>query len=164
MQFGVTPSMHSPLAERLHQQAVDKLREARRIEALESEKREILAEKERRGAKRRIRLDRFFRRITQKSYPQHSRIPDTTPNARAIVAAVARKHGLTLNDLCCAMRSRPLVRARQEAMYEVMTRTMLSQPQIGRIFHREHTTIRHGVVAHAKASGLPIPRGLTYAT
>lgn len=78
-----------------------------------------------------------------------------------IIVEVARSHGVSLNDILCAGRSRDIVRIRHEAMYLCARDTPHSLPAMGRRFCRDHTTIIHGIRQHAKRNGLPLPRGMT---
>lgn len=78
--------------------------------------------------------------------------------AREIVHAIAEKHELTYRDLLSEIRSRPFVRARQEACYEIARLTHLSLPAIGKAMGgRDHTTIMHAIRAHI-ALGAPAIR------
>jgi chromosomal replication initiation ATPase DnaA len=80
------------------------------------------------------------------------------PAWRRIAAEVAARHGMTVRSMMERARFRHLVLARQEAMYRVAAETRLTLPQIGRRLGRHHTTILHGIRAHAARSGLPMPR------
>jgi chromosomal replication initiator protein len=65
---------------------------------------------------------------------------------RMILEATAEMFGLTIEDLVGKSRSRPLVTARQVAMYVVRQMTDFSYPAIGREFGgRDHTTVMHAV-------------------
>lgn len=76
-----------------------------------------------------------------------------------IIERTAKAHGLKASDLLCASRSRALVYPRFEAMYQAAAQTQLSYPQIGRAFAgRDHSTVMHGIRAHAQRLGLPLPR------
>lgn len=67
-------------------------------------------------------------------------IPQT--ELQELVAAIARKHGLTVADLTGPRRFQKLVDARREAMRAVKdARPCLSLTQIGRMFHRDHSVI-----------------------
>ncbi|WP_026379387.1 helix-turn-helix domain-containing protein [Afifella pfennigii] len=79
---------------------------------------------------------------------------------RRLLATIARRHGLTFSDLQAVRRHRRLTEARHEGMYQAAAETLLSLPAIGRLLHRDHTTVIHGVRAHAKRNGLPLPRGM----
>ncbi len=63
-----------------------------------------------------------------------------------ILEATARSYDLTVDALCGPSRTRPLVTARQVAMYLVRNLTDYSYPAIGRVFGgRDHTTVIHAV-------------------
>jgi hypothetical protein len=60
--------------------------------------------------------------------------------------ATAEMFGLSIEDLRGKSRSRPLVPARQIAMYVLREMTDFSYPAIGREFgDRDHTTVMHAV-------------------
>lgn len=105
-----------------------------------------------REAKRRIMEEQRSREATPKEA------------VKRIQREVARKHQLKPNDIIVFARNKRLVEARQEAMFRCADETILSYPKIGALFgDRDHTTIIHGVRAHAVRIGLPveeIPRGL----
>ena len=68
---------------------------------------------------------------------------EITPSA--ILSAVADYFGFTVEELVAHDRRRPLVHARQVAMYVFREITDLSYPQIGKVFgSRDHTTIIYG--------------------
>lgn len=68
---------------------------------------------------------------------------------RLILAAVAFKHGVSVNDLKAKRRDKIAARARHEAMWRVKKKTLFSFPKIGRVFGgRDHTTVLHGVRKH----------------
>jgi chromosomal replication initiator protein len=70
----------------------------------------------------------------------------TTPadHTRAMIADVARRHGLTYRDVVGPCRDQRTVRARREAIALVrQAKPHLSYPQLGRLFGRDHTTILH---------------------
>ncbi len=63
-----------------------------------------------------------------------------------ILDAVSRKFGFTIDEIKGARRHRPLVTARQIAMYVFREQTELSYPAIAREFGgRDHTTVIHAV-------------------
>ncbi len=67
-----------------------------------------------------------------------------------VIREVAIKHGLTMMEMVGAQRSRPLVRARQEAYYRCRRETLASLPMIGRYFgNRDHSTILKGAQKYA---------------
>jgi len=66
--------------------------------------------------------------------------------AKMILDATARMFGFTLDELCGPNRRRPLVTARQIAMYVMRELTDFSYPAIAREFGgRDHTTVIHAV-------------------
>jgi chromosomal replication initiator protein len=63
-----------------------------------------------------------------------------------ILEATAGSYGFTIDALCGPSRTRPLVTARQVAMYLVRNLTDYSYPAIARVFGgRDHTTVIHAV-------------------
>ena len=63
-----------------------------------------------------------------------------------ILDAVSASYGFSVEALCGPSRTRPLVTARQVAMYLTRELTDYSYPAIGRVFgKRDHTTVIHAV-------------------
>ncbi|MGH9007903.1 MAG: chromosomal replication initiator protein DnaA [Acidimicrobiales bacterium] len=63
-----------------------------------------------------------------------------------ILDATADRFGFTIDAICGPSRTRPLVTARQVAMYLVRNLTDYSYPAIARVFGgRDHTTVIHAV-------------------
>ncbi len=63
-----------------------------------------------------------------------------------ILDATAASYGFTVDAICGPSRTRPLVTARQVAMYLVRNLTDYSYPAIARVFGgRDHTTVIHAV-------------------
>jgi len=63
-----------------------------------------------------------------------------------ILEATAASYGFTIDAICGPSRTRPLVTARQVAMYLVRNLTDFSYPAIARVFGgRDHTTVIHAV-------------------
>jgi len=63
-----------------------------------------------------------------------------------ILAATALNYGFSVEAICGPSRTRPLVTARQVAMYLVRELTDYSYPAIARVFGgRDHTTVIHAV-------------------
>jgi len=82
--------------------------------------------------------------------------------AQQILETSAQHFGFSLDDLCGPSRRRPLVIARQIAMYLFRDLTDYSYPAIGREFGgRDHTTVIHAV---DKISGLMKERRSVYDT
>jgi chromosomal replication initiator protein len=63
-----------------------------------------------------------------------------------ILETTAASYGFSVDSLCGPSRTRPLVTARQVAMYLTRELTDYSYPAIGRVFgKRDHTTVIHAV-------------------
>ncbi|WP_219943280.1 chromosomal replication initiator protein DnaA [Iamia sp. SCSIO 61187] len=63
-----------------------------------------------------------------------------------ILEKVSERYGFSVEEITGKSRRRPLVTARQVAMYVVRELTELSYPAIGRVFgDRDHTTVMHAV-------------------
>lgn len=73
------------------------------------------------------------------------------PTMRSILRHVAEETGVSAAELIGQGRKASIVRARQYAMYRMRQETRQSLPQIGAFLGgRDHTTVLHGVRAHAK--------------
>lgn len=79
-----------------------------------------------------------------------------------IIEEVAAKHHVRAADILSNSRAHRLIPPRHEAMYRCVAETSLSLPAIARIFHRDHTSIGHGVMRHHLRSGDPLPRGMDW--
>lgn len=73
-----------------------------------------------------------------------------TPGWRAIVNEVARKHGIEPKVIVGLSRSKPVIAARHEAIYRIVTELGMSFPAIGAHFKRDHTTIMHSYRIYKK--------------
>ncbi|MGO4741057.1 helix-turn-helix domain-containing protein [Bosea sp. 2KB_26] len=65
--------------------------------------------------------------------------------AGAIIAAVASETGIAIDALKGEQRVARIARARQLAIWRVADETELSLSEIGRLFHRDHTTVLHAI-------------------
>lgn len=84
-------------------------------------------------------------------YPVPRLIEKPKPGPSRIIAMVAERRGLTVDDLLGPSRLRPVAYARHEAMWELRQRTKLSLPDIARrLGRKDHTTALHGVRAYEK--------------
>ena len=85
---------------------------------------------------------------------------DIEISSSLIMGQTASYFGVTIEQLCGPDRSRPMVEARQIAMYICRELTDLSLPKIGEAFGgRDHTTVMH---ANKKIQGLMAERRETY--
>lgn len=71
-----------------------------------------------------------------------------------LVLTVCERRGVLLDELCSRCRSQSVVAARQEVWYLLRhdPARSFSLGELGRIFDRDHTTIRSGVLAYARAA------------
>jgi chromosomal replication initiation ATPase DnaA len=77
-----------------------------------------------------------------------------------IMRDVARRHGMTVEEMTRKSMKRRFAWARQHAMYEMRQYTKLSYPQIARLLNiGDHTTVIFGVRAHAKRLADTAPYG-----
>jgi len=74
---------------------------------------------------------------------------------KQIVAAIAKRHGVTFDDIIGPCRKRSIVAARFEAIVTVaQLRHLWSLPELGRFFgNRDHTTILHCIRKTAIETG-----------
>jgi hypothetical protein len=81
----------------------------------------------------------------------HVRIGET----KQVVAAIAKRYGVTFNDIIGPSRKAKIVAARYEAIVTVaQLRHLWSLPEIGRFFGgRDHTTILHCIKKMAVQTG-----------
>lgn len=67
--------------------------------------------------------------------------------SQCIIAQTAMDAGIPVHVLTGANRTRPVVHARQDAMLRIHEETNFSLSQIGRMFHRDHTTVLYSIRA-----------------
>lgn len=84
--------------------------------------------------------------------------PKMTPGQKinATIKVVALRHGVSLEEIMSDTTKHKIARARHEAMYILKTKFRLSYPRIGAIMRRDHSTVIHGVRAHAARIGEPM--------
>ena len=94
-------------------------------------------------------LNRVDMTVAQAERLLEDLLPDAAPKHRTdeeLLAEIARLLGHSVEALKGKSRQRPLVAARQEAMYVFRELTDLSYPAIARLFGgRDHTTVIHAV-------------------
>lgn len=83
--------------------------------------------------------------------------PSFPTAVRKVLSAVAAKHDLKVSDILSEKQNRNISRARQEAMWELHQLGKYSLPMIGRYLGRDHSSVHHGIAAHATRSGCPQP-------
>lgn len=77
-----------------------------------------------------------------------------------IMEEEAKAAGCELSDLRSDRKTRDIVQVRQKAMYRCVVETVQSLPQIGRAFHKDHTTVIAGIRSHCRRTGDPYPPGM----
>ena len=65
-----------------------------------------------------------------------------------IVEAVAAKHIISVKEILGGRREKPVVIARQEAMWRIANETAMNLTAIGRKFDRDHTTVIWSIQRH----------------
>jgi chromosomal replication initiator protein len=71
------------------------------------------------------------------------------PAPAQIILEVARKRGVTVEEILSGSRVKRISHARQEVMAELRKRTRLSFPQIAaKLGLKDHSSVMHGVRAH----------------
>ena len=76
----------------------------------------------------------------------HGTTRRTNISKHSIIAAVAKRYAVTLDDLHGRSRSRDIVVPRQVAMYLLREETGASLQEIGELLgNRDHTTVMHGI-------------------
>jgi chromosomal replication initiation ATPase DnaA len=71
-------------------------------------------------------------------------------DALELARSVAEKHGVTLADLLGRSRKARPTRARHELWSRLYDDAIPTLSALGRVFERDHTTIRAGVRKHAR--------------
>lgn len=105
---------------------------------------------------RRSKRDDGRRRSRQA--PEVPATPAAPPTATDLVASIAARAELTVQDLRSVKRTKLFVTVRQEAMYALRMQHDWSYPQIGQFLRRDHSSVIHGARKHAERNGLPAPR------
>lgn len=77
-----------------------------------------------------------------------SQIPHTNILLKTILQQVSDKHEVSIALIKSDRRNKDAVRARQEFMWRACNETTKSLPDIGRMIHRDHTTVMHGRDVH----------------
>lgn len=139
------------------------LAEAKRIAAIraKAEAEKAKADRLAREAEE-VRLRAIEKALYGEHYSRFDAAADrNAPTIREIITQTAEWHGLTYDDLTSRRRTIAFTPARHEAMWRCAVETSHSLPQIGRHFGgRDHTTILHGIKAHSRKTGDPLPRGM----
>ncbi len=79
-------------------------------------------------------------RVCSRYYPKTPR-----QERMLIVACVAERFGVTVDQIMSDTRKQPIAAARQAAMRAIWVKYGDSTPVIGRMFNRDHTTVMHAL-------------------
>jgi chromosomal replication initiation ATPase DnaA len=73
-------------------------------------------------------------------------------NLLPLLEHICERRGVVIDDVCGRARSRSVARARQELWWSIRHHPQRSYSllEIARLFRRDHTTVSHGVLAHAR--------------
>lgn len=73
---------------------------------------------------------------------------DHNLKGRDIMEEECRRYGVTFAMIRSQRRDKRVVFIRHKIMYRMYAETGLSMPQIGRLMHRDHTAVLHGIRRH----------------
>jgi chromosomal replication initiation ATPase DnaA len=70
----------------------------------------------------------------------------------ALVSVVCARRGVTFDELCAAARTRSVSYARHEVWWNIryFPQRHYSYIEIARLFGCDHSSVRYGVIAHAR--------------
>ena len=107
-------------------------------------------------------VDTIAKLVAKYLYVYTPQGPVGMAETKQLVSAIAKRHGVTFQDIMGPCRRAKIVAARFEAIVAVaQVRYAWSLPQIGRFFgDRDHTTILHAIRTQAVKTGETI-RGYT---
>lgn len=71
--------------------------------------------------------------------------PTGDVSAKSIIRRVALKHNVTTADITGPRKFTHLVAARDEAIADIHKSLNMTAAQIGRIFNRDHSTVKHSL-------------------
>ena len=76
----------------------------------------------------------------------------------ALADTICARRGVTRDELCGYNRTAAIAAARHELWWMIRNHPerRYSFSEIGRIVHRNHASIRHGVTAHVRRSAAPV--------
>ncbi|EFL88307.1 helix-turn-helix domain-containing protein [Ahrensia sp. R2A130] len=132
-------------SDRLAEQVARQLRLKRMKEQQETQRRELAAKQAQREIQRQ-------KEASNRNFASGLRW-------QRLLAKVADKHELTVDDMLGPRRFVEIARARQEFYYRATDELGASQPQIGRWVGRDHTSVLHGIRKHAMLNDLPVLSG-----
>lgn len=81
---------------------------------------------------------------------------------REIIEEVAAKYGVRPAAIVSPIRKKKIMPSRFEAIFRCVSETDFSLAEIGRVFHRDHTTIGASVMRHCRTNNVTPPRGMNW--
>lgn len=91
--------------------------------------------------------------------PHEAEIRVQAEGWKRILREVSSSSLIHVRDILGKSRSKPIVAARQETCYRMVTELNMSYPAVGRRMGLDHSTVLHSVRKHAEKTGLYTPRG-----
>jgi hypothetical protein len=83
------------------------------------------------------------------------------PSWQCIVKLVSLKHEVSVADILGPGRFAYIAPARREAAYLVYTHCGMSFSEVGKRFHKDHSTVRYMAIDEAAARGVALPLPVT---
>lgn len=81
----------------------------------------------------------------------------------AITHDVARRHGISPQDIHGDCKRQKIFEAKAEAFYLAFVATRHSICELGRLFHKDHTSILNGIAYYCAKHKMPVPRRAQWA-
>jgi hypothetical protein len=89
--------------------------------------------------------EEFWEKMEALNYPRSRRV------AQRMIEIIAKKHGLTYEDIIGPRRFAPIIAARQEAYWWLHRKFKLSAPETSSLIgNRDHTCVLQGIKKHEK--------------
>ncbi len=90
----------------------------------------------------------------------HARAKETFarcfPSMRAIIRQVSEETGISIGEMLCYQRSRPIVRARWLMIWTMARDLKFSVSQMARLLGRDHTSLRNAIIAIDRERGTSV--------
>ncbi len=90
--------------------------------------------------------------------PVGTNVPGVPKTLQAVIFGISFEHNISWDDIVGYSRLQKVVRARQHLYYAAMRDTKITGASLSKYFQRDHTTVIHGVDAHARRHNLEYPR------
>lgn len=77
--------------------------------------------------------------------PAFDHCPTPHAKATAVLRDVANRNGVPVEEILGSRRTSRVAKARHEAIWRVKNATNWSLPRVGRMFHRDHSSVLHAI-------------------